>query len=56
MRHTGTLADRQELEQLVWTLGRCLDERDFDGLRQIFTADAAGLTLIPVFGHVSRAI
>jgi hypothetical protein len=40
MHQTGNLADRQELEQLVWTLGRCLDERDFDGLRQIFTVGA----------------
>jgi hypothetical protein len=51
MHHTGTLADRQELEQLVWTLGCCLDERDFDGLRQIFTADATVTTRETAGGH-----
>jgi SnoaL-like domain len=44
MYDTGTLADRMELQQVIWTLGRCLDERDFDGLRQIFTTDAAVTT------------
>jgi hypothetical protein len=38
------LADQLELERTVWTLGRCLDERDFDGLRQLFTADATVTT------------
>jgi SnoaL-like domain len=44
MFDTGTLADRLELERTVWTLGRCLDERDFDGLRQIFAVDATVTT------------
>jgi hypothetical protein len=51
MHPTGNLADRQELEQLVWTLGRCLDERDFDGLRQIFTAEATVTTRETASGH-----
>jgi hypothetical protein len=38
------IKDQLELERTVWTLGRCLDERDFDGLRQIFTADATVTT------------
>jgi hypothetical protein len=44
MPDTDTLADQLELERTVWTLGRCLDERDFDGLRQLFTADATVTT------------
>jgi SnoaL-like domain len=32
-------------------LGRCLDERDFDGLRQIFTADATVTTRGTASGH-----
>jgi 3-phenylpropionate/cinnamic acid dioxygenase small subunit len=32
--------DWHELERLVFRLGRCLDERDFEGLRDLFTEDA----------------
>jgi 3-phenylpropionate/cinnamic acid dioxygenase small subunit len=32
--------DRIEIDRLVSALGRCLDERDFDGLRDLFTGDA----------------
>jgi hypothetical protein len=35
------LADHYELERIVYTLGRCLDERDFDGLRELCTTNAA---------------
>lgn len=34
------LIDRTEIADLVSRLGRCLDERDFEGLRALFTADA----------------
>jgi hypothetical protein len=34
------LIDHAEIERRVFALGRCLDERDFDGLRELFTADA----------------
>lgn len=44
MLDIDTLADQLELERTVWTLGRCLDERDFDGLRQLFTCDATVTT------------
>jgi hypothetical protein len=37
-------AEHLELERTVASLGRCLDERDFDGLRQVFTADATVTT------------
>jgi SnoaL-like domain len=46
-----TIADRLELEHVVWSLGRCLDERDFDGLRQIFTTDATVTTAATASGH-----
>jgi SnoaL-like domain len=40
-RPTGVImTDHQEIERLVFELGRCLDERDFDGLRLLFTEDA----------------
>ncbi len=32
MPDRDALVDRLELERTVWSLGRCLDERDFDGL------------------------
>jgi hypothetical protein len=44
------IADQMELERAVWSLGRCLDERDFDGLRQIFTADASVTTAATASG------
>jgi SnoaL-like domain len=43
--------DRLDLERLIWTLGRCLDERDFDGLRRLFTADATVTTAHTAHGH-----
>lgn len=46
-----TLADQLDLERTVWSLGRCLDERDFDGLRQLFTADATVTTAATARGH-----
>jgi len=51
MLDTDTLSDRLELEHLVWTLGRSLDERDFDGLRQVFIADATITTAQTATGH-----
>jgi SnoaL-like protein len=51
MPDIGALADHLELERTVWTLGRCLDERDFDGLRQLFTADATVATGETASGH-----
>lgn len=47
----GALASRLELEQLVWALGRCLDARDFDGLRPLFTTDATVVTRETATGH-----
>lgn len=35
-----TLLDRARIVDLVTELGRCLDERDFESLRALFTADA----------------
>ena len=43
-RTLDLLLDRQEITDLVSALGRCLDERDFDGLRELFTADASATT------------
>jgi hypothetical protein len=48
---TDTMADHLELERVVWSLGRCLDERDFDGLRELFTADATVTTAATATGH-----
>jgi hypothetical protein len=48
---TDTIADHLELERTVWSLGRCLDERDFDGLRELFTADATVTTAATATGH-----
>ena len=48
---TDTMADHLELERTVWSLGRCLDECDFDGLRQLFTADATVTTAATATGH-----
>jgi hypothetical protein len=44
------LTDRLELDRLVSELGRCLDERDFDGLRQLFTADMTVATATTAIG------
>ena len=39
-----TLADRAEITDLFVKLGRCLDEHDFDGLKDVLTEDAVGTT------------
>jgi 3-phenylpropionate/cinnamic acid dioxygenase small subunit len=44
MDTTRDLADRLAIEELIYRLGRCLDERDFDGLRDLFTQDASVAT------------
>jgi hypothetical protein len=51
MPDTDALADQSELERTVWTLGRALDERDFDELRQLFTTDATVTTGETASGH-----
>jgi len=33
--------DHFAIERLIFSVGRCLDERDFDGLRALFTDDAS---------------
>ena len=38
------LADRQHIVDLVTSVGRCLDERDFDGLRELFPDEATVAT------------
>ena len=38
------LIDRQHIVDLVTSVGRCLDERDFEGLRSLFTDDATVTT------------
>jgi hypothetical protein len=38
------LIDRQRIVDLVTSVGRCLDERDFEGLRELFTDDATVAT------------
>jgi hypothetical protein len=39
-----TLADRAEITDLFLELGRCLDEHDFDGLKEVLTEDVVGTT------------
>lgn len=39
-----TLADRAEITDLFVSLGRCLDEHDFDGLKDVLTEDVVGTT------------
>ena len=51
MPDRDALADRLELERTVWSLGRCLDERDFDGLVRLFTADATVTTAATARGR-----
>ena len=51
MPDRDALADRLELERTVWSLGRCLDERDFDGLGRLFTADATVTTAATARGR-----
>lgn len=38
------LADRAEITDLFVSLGRCLDEHDFDGLKAVLTEDVVGTT------------
>jgi hypothetical protein len=38
------LAERLRIKRLISTLGRCLDERDFEALREIFLSDASVTT------------
>lgn len=40
MTTLNALLDRHDITDLVSGLGRCLDERDFEGLRDLFTEDA----------------
>ncbi|MCW2595539.1 MAG: hypothetical protein JWP39_1427 [Jatrophihabitans sp.] len=40
MSDLETLMDRWAIEATISRLGRCLDERDFEGLRDLFTIDA----------------
>jgi 3-phenylpropionate/cinnamic acid dioxygenase small subunit len=40
----SSLLDRLRIEDQLSILGRCLDERDFDGLRKLFTRDATVTT------------
>ena len=51
MYDIGALTSRLALEQLVSMLGRCLDERDFDGLRPLFSTDATVVTAETATGH-----
>jgi SnoaL-like domain len=39
-----TMSDRHHILDLIATLGRCLDERDFEVLRDLFTDDASVTT------------
>jgi hypothetical protein len=41
---TSELFDRHHILDLIATLGRCLDERDFEALRGLFTDDASVTT------------
>ncbi|WP_052667181.1 nuclear transport factor 2 family protein [Nitriliruptor alkaliphilus] len=38
------LAHREEIRRLVHRVGRCLDDHDFDGLRQLYAEDAVAQT------------
>ncbi|MCU1659741.1 MAG: nuclear transport factor 2 family protein [Pseudonocardiales bacterium] len=40
----SALVDRMDIEKLISMLGRCLDEREFEGLRSLFTPDATVTT------------
>ncbi len=44
MTTIATRTDRLDIERTIFSLGRCLDERDFEGLRDLFTDDAAVAT------------
>jgi 3-phenylpropionate/cinnamic acid dioxygenase small subunit len=44
METTTRLTDRLAIEEIISRLGRCLDERDFEALRELFTADASAAT------------
>ncbi|HEY3922979.1 MAG TPA: nuclear transport factor 2 family protein [Acidothermaceae bacterium] len=41
MPDLSTVIDHFDIERLIFSVGRCLDERDFDGLRELFTDNAS---------------
>jgi hypothetical protein len=41
MSDLSTVIDRLDIERTISSVGRCLDERDFDGLRDLYTPDAS---------------
>jgi len=41
MSDLTTAIDRLDIERTIISVGRCLDERDFDGLRDLYTPDAS---------------
>jgi hypothetical protein len=41
MSELTVMIDRFDIERAIFSVGRCLDERDFDGLRDLFTDDAS---------------
>jgi hypothetical protein len=41
MSMSDLIADHVNIERVIFSVGRCLDERDFDGLRDLFTDDAS---------------
>jgi hypothetical protein len=41
MSDPTTVIDRLDIERTIFSLGRCLDERDFEGLRELFTSDGS---------------
>jgi hypothetical protein len=58
-----TLMDRWAIEATISRLGRCLDERDFEGLRDLFTIDAtvqttppSGRTFVVTFAKLGVAV
>ena len=44
MTTINDITDRLDIERTINKLGGCLDERDFDGLRGLFTTDASVAT------------
>jgi hypothetical protein len=41
MSDVTTIIDRLDIERTIISVGRCLDERDFEGLRDLYTPDAS---------------
>jgi len=41
---SNELVDRLRIEERIYALGRCLDERDFEAIRGLFTEDASAHT------------